>query len=96
MVYNLRQWKRSDNGLNGLNAASKLRVSQYFDVILNTLDDDFDDIFEDTDELHEEYEAIVLEYMMPLSLQIRTTEEQQYLQARASSAEEAGLHPSVD
>jgi hypothetical protein len=85
-----------DNGLNGLNAASKLRVSQYFDVILNILDDDFDDIFEDTDELHEEYEAIVLEYMMPLSLQIRTTEGQQYLQARASSAEEAGRHPSAD
>jgi hypothetical protein len=85
-----------DNGLNGLNAASKLRVSANFSMTLRTLDDDFEEIFGDMDE---EYEEIVLEYMMPSSLRSASTapetEEQRYLQARAGSAEEAVLHTSA-
>jgi hypothetical protein len=67
----------------------KLRVSQYFDVTLE-LDDDFD--------VNEEHQAIVLEHMIPFSLRSQTirTEEQRYLEARAGSAEEPGLHPSAD
>jgi hypothetical protein len=75
------------SGLNGLSATSKLRVSQYFDVTLE-LDDDSDADVED-------YEAIVLEHMMPFSLRSWTSEieEQRYLQARAGSPEETSIHP---
>jgi hypothetical protein len=58
------------SGLNGLHATSKLRVSLGFFVTLEVGDDPDADI--------EEYEAMVLEYMMPLSLlsEAPETEEQ--------------------
>jgi hypothetical protein len=79
-----------ESGLNGLTATSKLRVSQDFYVTLEVGDDPDTDV--------EEYEAIVLEHMMPTSLRSRTpeTKEQRYLQARTGSAEETALHPSAD
>jgi len=79
-----------ESGLNGLTATSKLRVSQDFYVTLEVGDDPDADV--------EEYEAIVLEHMMPTSLRSRTpeTKEQRYLQARTGSAEETALHPSAD
>jgi hypothetical protein len=88
-----------DNGLNGLNAVSKLQVGEYFEVTLKKLDDNSWDILDDDmDELREEYEAILLDYMLPHSLRSQTpeTEEQRYLQARADPAEETALHPSAD
>jgi hypothetical protein len=78
-----------ESGLNGLTATSKLQVSQDFYVTLEVCDDPDADV--------EEYEAIVLEHMMPFSLRGRTaeTEEHRYLQARAGSPEETNIHPSA-
>lgn len=83
----------NESGLDGLAATSKLRVSQYFDVTLERVYDDSDDYYndvEDWDEQLEEYQAVVLEHMMPFSLRSQTpeTEEQRYLQTRAGSTGE--------
>ncbi|KAE9364035.1 hypothetical protein N431DRAFT_448574 [Stipitochalara longipes BDJ] len=76
------------NGLDGLSATSKLRVSKEFGLTLERMYDEDDFSVDDWDEpLDPEYRDVLWYYMLPLTLrdlnnQEPETEEEEYLQAR--------------